>query len=476
MSGLPFDPEKVAEAARANAAREPVLAINGHDAEGVVLPPEFSDDALGLRFSHEFGPALRYVAKWSRWFAWDGKVWREDSTLRVYDLVRQTCRALSGEAKGQLRAQLTNGRTVASVEKLVRSDRRHAAMVDQWDADPWLLNTPGGIVDLRTTEMAPHHPDYHMTKMTAVTPSQHSDCPIWFAFLDTVTAGDKPLQGYLQRVFGYGLTGSIREHAMFFAYGTGGNGKGTCLNTIQSILADYARDSPSETFTARTGQAHLTELARLMGARIVVSQETEEGKQWAEARVKAITGGDPITANFMRQDHFTFNPQFKLIISGNHKPQLRNVDDAMRRRFNLIPFTVKIAPENRDPALIDKLRPEWPAILRWMIDGCRLWLRDGLMPPKAVMEATAEYFEGEDALALWLAECCTNAKSDWEGAGALFRSWDKWAKAAGEFVGSQKRFSQSLISRGYVADKRDGGRCFNGIALIPPPRSHHDHD
>ena len=170
-------------------------------------------------------------------------------------------------------------------------------------------------------------------------------CPRWQRFLDQVTAGDQDLQRFLRRIAGYGLTGSTREHALFFFYGTGANGKGTFLNTLTAILGDYAKVAGMDTFTESHTDRHPTELAMLRGARIVAAQETEEGRRWAESRIKALTGGDPITARFMRQDFFTYTPQFKLLIAGNHKPGLRNIDEAIRRRFHLLPFTVRIPPE-----------------------------------------------------------------------------------------------------------------------------------
>jgi len=443
---------------------------------GEIVPPEFADDALALRFSYHFATALRYVDAWGRWMAWDGSVWRKDDTLRVYDLVRRICRAASAEAhQPALQTKLASGKTVAAVEKLARADRRHAATAQQWDDDGWLLNTPGGIVDLRTGALSAHESAKHMTKLTAVAPE--GDCPTWLEFLVEVTAGNHELIGYLQRVAGYALTGSIREHALFFAYGTGGNGKGTFLNTIQWIMKDYAVVSPSETFMQRQGASHLTELARLQGARLVVAQETSDGNLLNTARVSAITGGDPITANYMRQDHFTFIPQFKLFISGNHKPGLQNVTNAMKRRFNMIPFDVEISRDKMDHTLPDKLREEAPGILRWMIDGCLWWQDKKLNPPAAVQVATTEYFEAEDAFSLWVQECCTTRRDDWAPVGELFRSWEKWAKSAGEQSGSQKRFSQALVSRGYPAGKKSGQRCFERIAIyVPPPRQEPERD
>jgi putative DNA primase/helicase len=173
----------------------------------------------------------------------------------------------------------------------------------------------------------------------------------------------------------YSLTGTTREHALLFIYGPGGNDKSVLLNTVSGILGDYCRTAPMDTFTASPGDRHPTDLAMLRGARLVTATETEEGRAWAESRIKQMTGGDPISARFMRQDFFTFTPQFKLTITGNHKPVLRNVDEANRRRFKTGPFLH--TPPQPDRELEIKLRAEWPGILEWMVEGCLDWQKNG---------------------------------------------------------------------------------------------------
>jgi len=317
--------------------------------------PQFSDDALALRFAERYGNELRYVAKWSQWLRWDGRRWRFDDTLAAFDRARLICRAAAAECNEAKPAkEIASAKTVAAVERMARSDRRLAATVEQWDADLWLVNTPDGVIDLRTGKMRKHRADDYITRMTAVAPA--GACPLWHAFLDRITGGDKALQEYLQRVCGYALTGMTREHALFFLYGTGANGKGTFINAIAGILADYHRTAPIETFTVTYGDRHPTDLAGLRGARLVSATETDEGRRWAEAKIKMLTGGDTVSARFMRQDFFDYTPQFKLMIAGNHKPSLRSVDEAIRRRFNMLPFTVTIPEHERDQQLGDKLK------------------------------------------------------------------------------------------------------------------------
>ncbi len=267
---------------------------------------------------------------------------------------------------------------------------------------------------------------------------------------------------------GYALTGSTQEHALFFLHGTGANGKGVFLSTIAGVLRDYAATAPMETFIASNSDRHPTDLAGLRGTRLVTAQETEEGRRWAESKIKALTGGDRIAARFMRQDFFEFTPQFKLIIAGNHKPGLRGVDEAMRRRMNLVPFIVTIPPEERDEKLAEKLRVEWPGILRWMVDACLEWAGEGLAQPEAVRKATDDYLRAEDAITEWMVERCTTKPNDTATSTALFQSWMRWADRSGEFIGSQKRFSQALEDRGFSKSRRSDGKVmFAGIALLP---------
>ena len=433
-------------------------------------PPQLSDEGLALRFTATHAHEARYVAQWGKWLFWDGCRWKPDVTLAAFDQARAICREASTEAPPVLRRVIASSGTVAAVVNLARSDRRHAALADQWDADPWLLNTPVGIVDLRTGGVAPHEPALYISKMTACAPAS-GDCPGWLRFLERVTGGNGELQAYLARVAGYALTGSIREHALFFLHGAGANGKGVFINTLTAILGDYATVAPMETFIASRAERHPTDLAGLRGARLVTAQETEQGRRWAEAKIKALTGGDPISARFMRQDFFTFLPVFKLIIAGNHKPQLRDVDEAIRRRFNLIPFDIVIPAAEQDRNLPEKLRAEWPGILQWAIDGCLEWQRIGLDAPAVVREATESYFGDEDAISQWIGECCDCAPTHSDASGSLYGSWKAWATAINEAPGTQKSLVQALEKRGFSRN-REGGtgkRLIRGLKLRPPP-------
>ncbi|TIQ40898.1 MAG: hypothetical protein E5X49_21100 [Mesorhizobium sp.] len=438
-------------------------------------PATVTEDGAALTFAACFSDKLRYDHDAGIWYEWTGSHWRRNKTKIAFHWVRELARDLASSTAGQAAAAVRKTSFAAGVERFAQADPCLAVTSEVWDVDPFLLGTPEGTVDLRSGSLIEADPDDHITKVTAVTPSFTADCPLWLRFLNEATGNDPGMVRFLQQWCGYCLSGDIREHALVFVYGDGGNGKSVFMNTVAGIMADYATTAPMETFTASTGDRHPTDLAMLRGARLVTASETEEGKPWAESRIKSLTGGDAVTARFMRGDFFTYKPRFKLTIVGNHQPQLRNVDDAARRRFNIVPFTCK--PASPDRELEEKLKAEWPAILRWMINGYLDWQANGLVRPDSVADATAGYFADQDLLAQWLADECDCEPGNsykWEMTTKLFASWTVYCKAAGEAPGSMKSFTQAMLRHGLKQRRTMTARGFEGIRLKPPDTFHHD--
>jgi putative DNA primase/helicase len=429
-----------------------------------------TEDSVALAFAERRRDVLRFDHSIGKWFVWTGTHWQREQTKLAFSWARELVRELVAAESDKVRAITSKTSFAAGVEKFAQADRAFAVTAKIWDRDPYLLGTPGGTVDLQTGELRAAVPDEFITKMTAVIPASTAECPRWMQFLGEATNNDKDLIAFLQQFLGYMLTGDIKEHALVFVYGPGGNGKGVFQNTVSGILKDYCVTAAMETFTTSPSDRHPTDLAMLRGARLVTASETEEGRAWAESRIKQMTGGDPISARFMRQDFFTFKPQFKLLIIGNHKPSLRNVDDAARRRFNIVLFTYK--PPVRDLDLEKKLEAEWPAILRWMIEGCLAWQRGGLFRPKVVLDATEEYFTEQDSIRQWIEERCETGKGTLADTSAnLFKSWSSWAVANGEKAGSTKWFAQVLRRLGFGQYRKNKARGFLGIEVKPevPP-------
>ena len=431
-----------------------------------------SEDALAQRFAEVHAADMRYVALWGQWLIFDGKVWRRDDTLHAFTRARRICR--DAAAQDLTRAKtLLSAATVAAVERLARSDPRLAASADQWDRDIWLLNTPGGVVDLRTGAIREAASGDYMTKLAGVSPAldahgQPADaCPTFYDFLEEVFPRDDDLHRFLQRLAGYALTGSVREHVLAFGHGVGRNGKGTFVAALAHVFGDYHRAAEVETFLVTRSERHSQDLARLAGARLVTASEPEDRQRWATARVKKLTGGDRITARYMRENDFEYDPQFLLFIIGNHKPAFGAVDPALRDRLLLLPFNVYFPPDKRDHELIDKLKAEAGGILSWAIKGVSLWLKQGLAPPPSVVAATEAYLASEDLLTQWVDDCCVTAQNAEGQSSALFSSWRFFADAQGERAGTSTWFRNTLEGRGYVWRKTKKKNVFMSLDLSP---------
>lgn len=424
---------------------------------------DLSEDGIALAFAERYADEARYCHTSGAWFIRTETHWRRDSSMLGFAWARDLCR----EANRFGLATLKKTATAAAVERAARADRRLAVTFEVWDRDPMLLGTPRGVVDLRTGEVRATQPGDYLTKQTAVAPGEGAEPELWLKFLDEVTSGNGDLMRFLQQIAGYALTGDVREHALFFVYGPGGNGKGVLVHTLKGILGDYATVAPMETFTEARGERHPTELAMLRGARLVVAEESEAGRNWNSARVKMLTGGDPVTARYMRQDFFTFAPSWKLLLVGNHQPLLRQVDEALVRRFNIVPFTYR--PPAPDRELEDKLRAEWPDILRWAIEGCLDWQRNGLARPSIVEAATRLYFDAQDLVGQWIETHCELDPKYAAANSALFRSWEQFATQNGIRPGKSQTLADELAKRHERIKDSNGirGRGFRGVRVKP---------
>lgn len=438
--------------------------------------PSLNQDRIALRFAEERAESARYNWHTGEWHLWDGICWRRSETQEAIELVRELCRRIAGDTPlRNVVGRLGSAGFVRGVEGLARSDRRLAVLADAFDPDPLMLATPGGIVDLRDGSMRSARPASMVSLATAVTPADDDGgAARWRSFLAEAAGGDGELVEYLQRVAGYWLTGLTVEQCLFFFWGPGGNGKSVFVNTIRRLMGGYAANSPMETFTAQAngGEQHPTALAMLRAARLVTASESEKGKAWAEARIKSLTGGDAITARFMRENFFTYQPKFKLGLLGNHQPVLQSVDEAIRRRFRMIPFTHQ--PAEVDPELELALEAEWPAILRWAIDGCREWQASGLGSPDVVRATTGRYLADQDVVGNWLESQCEVTQPPYSAldercpksrVGVLYDNFKRWCEEQGMRPWTSPTLMRELEKRGFPAHRTSEARWRLGLAL-----------
>ncbi|HEY1301460.1 MAG TPA: phage/plasmid primase, P4 family [Stellaceae bacterium] len=431
-----------------------------------------SDDALAAALVERLAGDWRYVADAGFWRRWTGRRWEEDSCDLVHDLARGICREIAAQCSSmQLARAVASSRAINAAVTIAARDPAIAMLADGFDADPMLLNTLDGIVDLTTGVLGPHRRAAHLSMMAAAGP--YGECPRFARFLDEFTAGDRDYQLYLLRLGGYCLSGSMREHVLVFLWGEhGGEGKGVLVRTLCHVLGDYAGVAMPGMFMVTQGERHPTEIAALVGKRLVVATETQQGQEWDEAKLKSISGGDPQTARVTRGDPFTFKPQCKLVMSGNHKPRMRSADGGMRRRLQLCPCVH--VPEKPDPELEDALRREAGGILKLLIAGAIDWqAKGGLHPPAVVAQATDLYFEEQNPVARWFAERCEVVPIDPKAPvielRVLYNDYKRWMVEVGERAASLLRFSERFRKLpGVRLGRQHGGpRGWQGVRLLP---------
>lgn len=463
--------DDLSDQARKTNGKHPPLRVVGNTAIKPAeeidadLPPQFSESGMARAWVEKHGEDWRYTAKWKAWHQWDGKTWVLDERNHVTWTIDEHCReqqAISDLTPTQ-KNRICTVKNFYAINVLSGANPKCATKPDEWDADPMMLGTPDGVIDLTTGKLIEAEREQLISKKTSVAPIPGPH-PWWDSVLGRAHKGDQNVAQFIQRWCGYMLTGDTREERFLFIHGAGGGGKSKFLTPLVEIMGDYARTAKIESFTAKERAEHSEEVARLVGARLVTASETEDGSRWNEGRIKQLTGRDKIAARHMHQSTFEFQPQFKLLFIGNHKPALRSVGEEMRRRIDLLEWSGSIPDEDRVLDLPLKLQQEYPAILAWMVQGVLLWQEHGLGRPASISEATDGYLSGEDTIGAWIDDCVKLMSEDYKTpVSTLYDNFKKWAEQQGEFVPSQKRFGQKLEDRGFVRHRDAHGRYFKGV-------------
>jgi putative DNA primase/helicase len=436
-----------------------------------------SEDANVNLLVSSYSHRLRYCPERGRWLAWDDRrwVWQAANHGAAVEAARVLARVLPEESKPELAHKIRSlsGRGILSVVGIAAADPRMAVSLSDLDADPWALNTPAGVVDLRTGLLTPPDPNQLHTRATACAPGDYITDGAWATFLTQTFGGDQTLIDYVRRLVGYSATGQVRAHILPFAQGPGGAGKGSFLEAVRGVLGDYATTAPAGFLMGQRFGQHETEIARLAGARFVLCSEVNEDDHFDEQRVKQLTGGDTLTARFMRQDHFSFVPTHHLWLMGNNQPAVRNGGHAFWRRLRLIPFS-RIVPEDQ---IVDDLQGTFardcgPEVLAWIIAGAAECYRDGLGEPPSVKVATAGYEHDQDSVGRFTEDLCLMTAPETPGymvpVARVRGAYEKWCSEAGEQPVSAKALTMSLRSRfGVVSTKgANGVRHYDGLHLV----------
>lgn len=435
-----------------------------------------TDVGNGRRLVRLFGEDLRWCKAFG-WLVFDGEVWRPDDCGRVFALAKESVRRMRVEASSEeegsealykhaLRSE-SAGAIHAAVE-MAQSEDGITIPHDRLDAEPMSLCAANGVIDLSTGAVRTSRREDYISRAIYARYDPTASCPRWMRFLDEVFCSNQEVIQFVQKAVGYTLTGSTREQVLFLCHGVGSNGKSTLLSTLNLLLGSYAAHADFTTFLVsnRVGGGPRGDLARLAGCRFVSSTEPDGSSRFSESTIKAITGGDPVTCAFKYRDEFTYTPQFKLWLAANHKPRIIGTDHAIWRRIRLIPFSRVFDKSEVDKNLPIALSQESSGILRWAVEGCMLWQKEGLDPPEAVSAATQAYREEEDSMAEFIEERCTVLPGATCYAADLYTAYKEWAESQGEDVISKQALGRRLSERGYEKFKEDGtsARCWRGIS------------
>lgn len=421
------------------------------------------------------GDVFRWVHSWACWIVWDGRRWRREGAIESMSrLAKKVVRELHVEAASLLgdpaKEKLAKAvdlwaRTSAkraglgNMVELAKSEPGISVSHEDLDRDPLSLCVRNGIVDLRTGELRPHAREELITKMAGCAYREDALSELWEWFLGAATQDDHDLQSYLQRVAGYAATADASEEALFFFYGGGINGKGTWVDAVKGALGEYAQAGAPNLLLAKKNEQHPTEVADLYKARMVDCQEVDEGRAWAEALVKQLTGGDEVSARRMHENFWRFRPTHKFVVSGNHKPRVKETTEGIWRRMRLVPFRADFR-DRKDPTVKERLKSDGPdreAVLAWIVQGSVAWAEHGLGECAAVKEATEEYRAEQDDVGTYLDERCSVGGSGTVERGALYRDYTSWCQRVGiTFPASSRRFNDRVREERGVREGRVG--------------------
>lgn len=433
-----------------------------------------TDADNGLRLARRFTDRLVCTPGKGYLVHVDGR-WRRDDQRMRFAFAEETARAIAHEAaylsdprdKAGRATFATGSLSKGALDRMLDVAKHHLMKADAlFDANPFLLNVKNGTLDLQTGILRPHAPADLLTKLVPVAYEREATCPTFERFLERALKSDPEVIAFLQKAIGYTLTGDTSEQVFFFAHGPGATGKSTLINLIRDLIGDYGLHTPTETLMAKQHDNGIpTDLARLQGARMVTAVEVNWTRQIDEARVKALTGGDPITARHLYQDFFEFQPACKLWFAANDLPGVRGTAEAFWRRVRLIPFEVEIPADERDPDLLAKLRAEWPGILAWAVRGCLAWQREGLKQPAPVLRGVEGWKRKADHVARFCNEELARDGGNLLPSAELQHHYRSWCERHGEQPLDPRKLKAALEGQDLTYKRTNTGSVWAGVKL-----------
>ena len=493
----PLSDDEMQKITRKDALENYIERSTAEDDFGYQLKPKAQNDTgMADLFVQEYGAEIRF-SKAMGWLVWNGKQW-EVSELkakqRYIEFVKKVLETAKRAVKdayanmgegamedGDKKAGKDNEQLVKEAlayykfankmndySKIVAvmhcAESQLEIAVSELDSNPFELNTPKGIIDLKTGIAYAHRAEALCTKVTKVSPSTDG-MELWENCLNSATQNNAEFKEYLQYIAGGMVIGKVYAESMFIAYGDGANGNSTVFNTIHEVLGDYAGKIPAESLTTRAKNAKV-DLAEMLGKRFVLASETEEGQRLSTSMLKQIASVDEISAEKKYHDPFTFAPTHSIVLYTNHLPRVGSMDKGTWRRLIVLPFNAVIKNPQRDYAET-LIRQASGAVLQWAIEGAKKFIAGGYqMPPCAVVdEANKEYRKANDWLRSFLEECCIIGEIEKITGGVLYKAYRAWATETGEYVRSNRDFGEALRVAGFEMKHTKIGNEWRGLTL-----------
>jgi putative DNA primase/helicase len=437
---------------------------------------KYTDSGNAERFADALQGKYLYVPEQKTWYRYTGKHWAEDVESSIVqdaiNCLRQAQKAALSIVDDEIRSREirwllsseSHSKLTAALN-LLSSFPSMVARINQFDADDMLLNVQNGTIDLRSGILRPHDRNDYITKICNVDYIPDAESQLFNSFIDEITESNADKIKYLQKLLGYCCTGKTSEEEFFQAKGSGSNGKTKLFETVKYCLGSYAITASPDILMQKDLSGIPNDIARLQGARMVLTSEPDPGKKFSDNAIKSLTGGDTLTARFLHREFFEFTMKAKIIMLTNHEIRAIGTDHGLWRRMTVIPFSYTVPEEKRDKNLQEKLYADAQAVLTWMVQGCLIWQKEGLEQPKELKQAKSEYRHAQDAVGLFLEDNCIEDPKTKISATELYRAYTRWCSETGEYEISQRLFGSRLREKGYTSVK-SGTVYWFGIRLL----------
>jgi len=450
--------------------------VNSEADKNIRKAYRFTDAGNSERFGDMLKGKYLYIPEQKVWYWYNGKLWEDDTSNRI---IQDVIKCLRQAQKEAFNIEDDDRRT-KELTWLLKSESRDKinaalslmssipfmnARINQFDKDDMLLNVQNGTINLITGELQKHNKDNYITKICNVKYEHDSGSTLFETFLDEITESNQEKRKYLQKLCGYCCTAQISEEEFYQAKGSGQNGKTKLFETVKYCLGTYSVTASPDILMAKDMSSIPNDIARLQGTRLVLMSEPDPGKRFSDNAIKALTGGDTVTARFLHKEFFEFTMKAKMIMLTNHEIKAIGTDHGLWRRMVVMPFTYQVPEEKKDKHLQEKLISIAEAILSWMIQGCLLWQQEGLEQPQELVRVKNEYRIGQDAVGLFLDECCIGDSKAKIRATELYKAFSLWCQNNGEYEISQRLFGGRLREKGFV-NVKSGTVYWFGLRLL----------